>query len=507
MTGFGATGVTGPAPPKPHSVLNAARFKNGPAAAFRGHETDESLADGIGGDDDDNVLPFQKPQANADITGTTGAGNVAAPKPNGHFTRDLAEAYATPANGNAPAPSTAQTARAPAAVPVHDKAMAERFLAGLDPNGTKFTFQFFADSANSSAKKFHDTLDEVWPRILKSNTPQGGVGAFITINETDLKGRKAENIVRVRALFVDADGEEQTTYCLSQLKACGAYPSMVVKSGRGYHFYFFTDVPRDQFSMLQKQLIDKLGTDPAVHDLPRVMRLPGTLHLKDPTNPKLVQLLNRPGASVQRWQLPDLISKLKLSLSTAPKNKAASAKSHNTGLTPGLTGATATVFAGHETDESLSDGIASIPWFDALSDELKDEAADYALGIIAAHTKLLEIGVHGGDNDAYYRLITSLARSGAPHAEDIFVKHASGAKDADPEESFGMISSDAPLMNSTTRVASGSPSVLLSSWPQIMVPTSTSGNTRLTAFAPILAVLNFAILLIEASPGPHWPTP
>ena len=66
---------------------------------------------------------------------------------------------------------------------------------------------------------------------------------------------------------------------------------MAVNSGRGCHFYFCTDVPLDQFSELQKQLIAKLGTDPAVKDLPRVMRLPGTLHLKDPANPRLVKLL------------------------------------------------------------------------------------------------------------------------------------------------------------------------------------------------------------------------
>ena len=136
MNGFGATGVTGPAPPqapKPHSVLNAARFKKGPAAAFRGHETNESLADGLDGSEDANVLAFQKPQGNTDITGTNGTGNVAAPKPNGHFTPDIAKAYPTPANGTAPAPSTAQTAPAPAAVPAHDKEMARRNSPALIP--------------------------------------------------------------------------------------------------------------------------------------------------------------------------------------------------------------------------------------------------------------------------------------------------------------------------------------------------------------------------------------
>ena len=197
----------------------------------------------------------------------------------------------------------------PAVIPAHDKEMASRFLAGLDPNATKFTFQFFGDGGGRYAEIFHGTLDEVWPKVLALNTPQRGVGVFVTIGETDFKGRKVENIVRPRALFADADSKEQAERCVSVLTACGVYPSMAVNSGRGYHFYFCTDVPRDQFSMLQKQLIAKLGTDPAVKDLPRVMRLPGTLHLKDPANPRLVKLINPPpDRPVERWQLPDLVS-------------------------------------------------------------------------------------------------------------------------------------------------------------------------------------------------------
>ena len=416
MIGFGATGVTGPAvPPKPHSVWNAAGFKKGPAAAFRGHETDESLADGLDGSEDANVLLFQKPQVQT------------APAP-------AAEAYVTPANENAPAPSTAQAAPAPTPVPAHDKEMARRFLAALDPNATKFTFQFFADSGNKYAEIFHGTLDEVWPKVLALNTPQCGAGAYVTINKTDLKGRKATNIEQPRALYADADGEEQTRRCISQLKACEAHPSMVVKSGRGYHFYFLTNVPRDQFSMLQKRLIDKLGTDPAVHDLPRVMRLPGTLHLKDPTNPKPVQLLNKPGASVRRWQLADLVAKLELFPSAqVSKNKTASAKSH-TELIPGLKNGPAAVFAGYGTDESLSDGIKGDAWFDTLPPEARDEPLELIVATIAKNMPFFERTEDGGSFDMWTRIGLGMARSGAPNAENIFVKYNLAAKNPASEE-------------------------------------------------------------------------
>jgi hypothetical protein len=146
----------------------------------------------------------------------------------------------------------------------------------------------------------------------------------VTINETDLKGRRNENIIGVRALFADADADEQVRRCIEMLEACDATPSVVVKSGRGFHFYFFlTDVPSDQFRGLQEGLINKLGTDPAVKDLPRVMRLPGTIHLKSPDDPRPVKLVRAAGAT-KRWQLPELAAKLGL---LTPPNRSSSGTS------------------------------------------------------------------------------------------------------------------------------------------------------------------------------------
>jgi DNA primase RepB-like protein len=196
----------------------------------------------------------------------------------------------------------------------HDKDMARTFLAGLDRNATKFTFQFFSDCGDRRHTEiFHGTLDEVWPKVQLLNTAQHGVGVFVTINETDFKGRSSKNIVRARALFADADSEEQSKRCFDAFNACSTTPGMVVETDRGTHFYFCTDVPLNQFRTLQSSLIDALGTDPAVKDLPRVMRLPGTLHLKDPTNPRFVKLI-RTSIPVPRWNLSDLIAKLRVLL-------------------------------------------------------------------------------------------------------------------------------------------------------------------------------------------------
>jgi Protein of unknown function (DUF3987)/Primase C terminal 2 (PriCT-2) len=236
---------------------------------------------------------------------------------------------------------------------VHDKDMARDFLTGLDPKAGRFSFQFFSDGPGRYAEVFHGTLDEVWPKIQALNTPERGVGVFVTINETDFKGRRSENIVRPRALFADADSKEQITRCMEAIEACGARPSMIVKSGRGLHFYYVCPhIPRDQFSTLQRSLIDKLGTDPAVKDLSRVMRLPGTLHLKDLTKPRLVKLYgtNKPP---QRWAFSDLVATLGLSLTGAAPDRAQCLPDT---FTPEAREHVRKLF-GHLPDESLSEGL------------------------------------------------------------------------------------------------------------------------------------------------------
>ena len=104
-----------------------------------------------------------------------------------------------------------------------------------------------------------------------------GAGVFVTINGTDGAGRKAANIVPVRAVFVDLDGAP-----FEPVLACPPPPHIAVESSPGrYHAYWLVrDLPLERFAPLQKAIAARFGGDPAIHDLPRVMRLPGFWHLK-----------------------------------------------------------------------------------------------------------------------------------------------------------------------------------------------------------------------------------
>jgi hypothetical protein len=96
---------------------------------------------------------------------------------------------------------------------------------------------------------------------------------FVVVNEG---GQNTEEITRVRYIFVDTDGAPLEPI----IKALP--PHIVIESSpERYHVYWRSaDVQLGDFRAIQKAAIAKFGTDTAIHDLPRVMRLPGFDHQK-----------------------------------------------------------------------------------------------------------------------------------------------------------------------------------------------------------------------------------
>jgi hypothetical protein len=336
--------------------------------------------------------------------------------------------------------ATAQSSVAPA----HDKDMAAAFLAALDPTAKTFTFQFFGDGTQGYAEVFHGSLDDVWLKVLALNTPGRGVGVFVTINETDGQGRRRENIVRARALFVDADSAAQLSSCIKTVRDSGARPTMIVQTSaeRAHLYYCCDDIRRDQFTAYQTAMAQKFGTDPAVKDLPRVMRLPGTLHLKDPSAPRKVTL--KISSSPRRWDISELSATLGLAGAQARGRNSANLGKVTPEVIPAANPATrlSVVDTPVEVNGVATRSAARVEpagtkaseWYDRLPPGLKNQALDHALEVLATRTKYLELEKNGGSNLDYYRLMQACARSDAPGAEDLWVKWGSIAAGADPEE-------------------------------------------------------------------------
>ena len=158
---------------------------------------------------------------------------------------------------------------------------AAEFLRALDPSAKSWTFQTYDDSPAKRphlAAIRHGSLEGCALWLSAQN--DAGAGIFVTINETNLKGRKTANVVRPRALWADFDDGRSDTF--ERLIAHPMPPSIIVESSPGkLHAYWpVTGLALEEFTPLQKRVIAQWGSDPKVSDLPRVMRLPGFLHRK-----------------------------------------------------------------------------------------------------------------------------------------------------------------------------------------------------------------------------------
>src|SRR5262249_32657766 len=147
------------------------------------------------------------------------------------------------------------------------------FLKAL--GGGAFTFQTFDDNtarkSRSLVRVFHGTIDDHFVALEELN--KNGAGVFVTVNHTNGQGRGRDNIVGIRALFVDLDGAP-----LTPVMGWALLPHLVIESSpTRYHAYWLVDrtVSLNDFGHLQKKLANLFGGDPTVHDLPRVLRLPG----------------------------------------------------------------------------------------------------------------------------------------------------------------------------------------------------------------------------------------
>jgi hypothetical protein len=185
--------------------------------------------------------------------------------------------------------------------PARDRDEAGRFLRFLDPAASAFTFQTFGDDRNS-----HDVnLARITSDRAQVLRLYGlGAGVFVTINETDLTGRKSENIVRIRAVWQEDDEGHGGPFPLE--------PSLIVESSLGhFHRYWLVsdhwaadEQGRADFAAVMERMVDSYGSDHRAKDICRVLRVPGFLHRKDPTRPHMIRIVEDGG---HRYKREDII--------------------------------------------------------------------------------------------------------------------------------------------------------------------------------------------------------
>ena len=160
-----------------------------------------------------------------------------------------------------------------------DFEQARRFLSALGSNHTYQTFDDTKDRKLGSLIKVinGDAGDEVMEKLFNLNAE--GAGIFVTVNQTDGKGRRRNNIVGARAIYADFDGDD----AIAKFEAAAALlpPSIVVASSPNKrHAYWLCPTTAEEAEDMQWKMPEAVGCDEDAKDVTRVLRVPGFYHRK-----------------------------------------------------------------------------------------------------------------------------------------------------------------------------------------------------------------------------------
>ena len=171
--------------------------------------------------------------------------------------------------------------------------VAQRFLGMLDTGG-RFTFQTFDPDKNRNDRSLgatmHGTFDDHAQRLDDLN--MRGAAVCVGVHQTDEQGHANDNVVRLRAVFVDLDGAALGPVLELPVDE---QPHIIVESspGRWHCYWIVEDMPLDEdaYRELQETLAKMFDGDRSVTDLKRDMRIPGFLNNKPGKDGERVKLI------------------------------------------------------------------------------------------------------------------------------------------------------------------------------------------------------------------------
>jgi hypothetical protein len=194
-----------------------------------------------------------------------------------------------------------------------DLDQARQFLAALDPDPeANFGFRTIADCGDDprlaikafgtltrGVRQSKDTIKNgkpCNPASLLTFMQGRGAGVFVVINKLDGQGQQQSNVTGIRALYVDCDTRAAAEQLHRFIAKTGLFPTALVESGgldgdvaKLHAYWRIEGCPVPAFRDAQLGLVSKIGTDAAVQDASRVMRVPGFWHLKpEPRRTRLI---------------------------------------------------------------------------------------------------------------------------------------------------------------------------------------------------------------------------
>lgn len=167
------------------------------------------------------------------------------------------------------------------------------FQAFFDPKGVEPPTGVYPETWTS-------TLDDSIDFIDYKQSQQCGI--YMCVNGTDGQGREVDNIIDLRVMFVDFDGMEEPEWSLQ--------PHLIQSRDKthGHAFWLIDagDLTHEEWTILQKQLSIFYSSDSQVIDPCRVIRLPGSLHFKDPSSPQMYSIDYNDTGNGYKYSIDDI---------------------------------------------------------------------------------------------------------------------------------------------------------------------------------------------------------
>jgi hypothetical protein len=144
----------------------------------------------------------------------------------------------------------------------------------------------------------------VWKNLTENPSPKitpawvGKLNCYFSVHPTKQKGEdsfhraKIIDIAAINCLYAEVDGIEteasEAEWIQWLLNDCPVRPSLIIWSGGGLHLYWLleetfwidSDEALERAIVAQKAIVARIGGDTKVHDLARVLRVPGTVNHK-----------------------------------------------------------------------------------------------------------------------------------------------------------------------------------------------------------------------------------
>lgn len=162
----------------------------------------------------------------------------------------------------------------------------------------------------------NEKLPIIHSELLQLPMQEQGYGIFFTVNGFQGK-RTSENLTNINCFFCDIDYPDKLSRTkeavhiyknelLMELYDQGLVPSFINETKNGLHVFWVLESPiylsqlnpdqqqalRIQYRDIEEAILKRFDGDPGAKDVARVLRVPNTLHQKDPNDPFLIKTVH-----------------------------------------------------------------------------------------------------------------------------------------------------------------------------------------------------------------------